>query len=447
MIREERNSMILPAWMLCGRSLYRSFLATFVFAFMVLPVVTMAETLDDAWAIALSVDQRLQASQLETESVRWNYSAAKSLRNPKLSNVTAYTWLSDTPSFDATIPGMGSLSMPFLQDEFAVNSTMVAMPLYTGGQIQHKVSAAASQVAAAEREQVRTCLDVKLEVAAAYVTVLRANRAVEVAQANVTSLQTHVRVVESMLKQALVAKSDLLAAQVALADAEQKVLQAHNGVDIAGAAYNRLLQRSLAMPVDLQELTVFPSHESLEILSNRAIHTRPELARLSAQMNALRCQAESIRGANRPQVQVVGGYTYLENENISPEGYGSLSFAMEWIPYDGGVAHSRSNSLQRKASAIGRLQANATTAIQLEVRKAWLDEHEARKRIDVTSKATEQADENLRVTRNRYQQGIGTNTEVLDAETLRALTFNNYYNAIYDAIISTFKLHRAVGTL
>ena len=39
------------------------------------------------------------------------------------------------------------------------------------------------------------------------------------------------------------------------------------------------------------------------------------------------------------------------------------------------------------------------------------------------------------------------NTEVLDAETLKALTYSNYYSAVYDAALAVFQLQRAVGAL
>jgi len=270
---------------------------------------------------------------------------------------------------------------------------------------------------------------------------------VQVAEANVASLQSHVQVVSRLLQQGMAARNDLLSAEVALADAQQRALQAANGDDIAGAAYNRLLQRPLTSQVDVEELEVFPPEESLETLTARALDLRPELSRLTAQAQALQCQAESTRAGNRPQLGILGGYTYVENEHMAPEGYGSVSFSVEWTPYDGGINRSRSNAMEQKANAVSRLRSNASTMIQLEVRKAWLDEQEARHRIEVTSKAIRQSEENLRVTRSRYEQGEGTNTEVLDAETLRTLTYTNYHNAVYDAILANYKLQRAVGAL
>jgi len=65
----------------------------------------------------------------------------------------------------------------------------------------------------------------------------------------------------------------------------------------------------------------------------------------------------------------------------------------------------------------------------------------------VTQQAIAQADENLKVTTDRYQQGLSTNTDVLKAEDLRTATHDNFNNATYDAALATLHLRRAVGVL
>ena len=65
----------------------------------------------------------------------------------------------------------------------------------------------------------------------------------------------------------------------------------------------------------------------------------------------------------------------------------------------------------------------------------------------MTTKAIDQAEENVRVVQDQYEKGQGTNTEVLDAETLRTLSHSNCFNAVYDAVLAVFRLRRAVGTL
>ncbi|MFA6164152.1 MAG: TolC family protein [Methylobacter sp.] len=77
----------------------------------------------------------------------------------------------------------------------------------------------------------------------------------------------------------------------------------------------------------------------------------------------------------------------------------------------------------------------------------WLDIQETQKRIAVTQQAIAQADENLKVTTDRYQQGLSTNTDVLKAEDLRIMTHDNFNNASYDSALATLHLRRALSIL
>jgi outer membrane protein TolC len=93
------------------------------------------------------------------------------------------------------------------------------------------------------------------------------------------------------------------------------------------------------------------------------------------------------------------------------------------------------------------MRSDAESTIALEVRQKWLEVQTARDRLDFARKATAQADENLRVVRDRYLQGLATNTEALDGETLRAQAYMNLYNSYYESILSVLRVRRAVGNL
>ena len=71
----------------------------------------------------------------------------------------------------------------------------------------------------------------------------------------------------------------------------------------------------------------------------------------------------------------------------------------------------------------------------------------ARARLDVAAGAVQQAEETLRVVRDRYRNGEGPNTEVLDAETLRAQSVGNFDTARYDLRLAELALARAIGAL
>lgn len=83
----------------------------------------------------------------------------------------------------------------------------------------------------------------------------------------------------------------------------------------------------------------------------------------------------------------------------------------------------------------------------LEVRQAWLDVRAAQARIVASREAKSQTEENLRMSRELYGGGLGTNTQVLDAVALQIAAANNHDNAVLDEAPALLALHRAVGKL
>lgn len=404
--------------------------------------VAPAETLEEAWQTALSVDQRIQAARERVAAANFSVEAAQRQYRPSITNKTGYTFLTDGPSFS-----LAGTSFQILDDNFATTSLLAKMPVYTGGRITSAVDAASCMSNAAGSDVQQTRLDIRLAVVATYVTVLRGQRGVDVAESNVLSLEAQEKVVQTMLEGGEVPRNNLLAVQVELANARQDEIRAENGLAKARAAYNRLVGRALGHPVVLDELQVPETSSRPEPLIEEAIRMRPELAALAARMNALRHQAASERAATRPQLGVEGGLLYLESPGIEPNAFGTFMFGLEWTPYDGGVAGAKANSLLSQANSVARTRSDATAAVRLAVENAWRDEQESRKRIELAAKAIEQAEENLRTAKVRFQQGAAINTEVLDAESLRTRTYNNYHDAVYGAVLATYRLRRAVGSL
>lgn len=401
-----------------------------------------AETLQQAWSIALAADYGVQAGRDRVQAAACNQSAARAAYWPSVTHRTSVSLLTDSPSF--SFAGFGGA---IVDQDFVTSATVARLPLYTGGRISSSVSAARSQLDAARRDVHRSQLDLKLEVATAYTIILRAIHEVQIAKANEQSLAGHEKVVGAMLARGQVPENDLLAARVAWADARQQQIQAENVLAVARATYNRLLNRPLDVPVEIDDLEVEPLSGNLDGLTELAIDTRPELPGLAAEAAALRHRAASVRAATRPQFGVEGGFMYLESPSIHPDGLGALTFNLEWKPIDGGAARAKANALLHQAAAVSKLRADMVGDIALEVRRAWLDERVARRRIEVARQALSQAEDNLATAKVRFRNGVAINTEVLDAESLRTRSYGNYYNAVYDSVLTTFRVRRAVGIL
>ncbi len=414
------------------------------------PTAPPPETLEQAWSLAVAASERLSAQRRNLSAAEEAVQAAQAQWMPSLGVESSYAVRSAEPSFRVETFGLplpSPVIFPFQQAESFAGRATVDLPLYTSGRIAHAVAAGCADVKAAVGLVEGTAMDLKMRLAEEYVGVLRAQREVEVMQSAGRSLESHLRDVELRSQQGLVPRNDLLAAQVAVANARQRVIQAQNRLDARRAAYNRYLGRPLTTAVSVAELPIQKVAGDLETLTGLALRARPEVGALSAQAESLRHRAESLGARKGPQVSVRGEYVFEENRFRSPEGIAAAGVGVSWNVLDFGRARHEAAAVRERAESVLRDRGDLQAAIALEVRRAWLDVNETRQRLEITPQAIGQAEENLRVARQRYNQGLAINTEVLDAERLLTEAYQNHDNARYDAVLAVLRLRYATGQL
>jgi outer membrane protein len=409
-----------------------------------------AETLPEAWGMALDRDRGFAAARSRTEAAHLEAEAARAQRWPVLALGGSYTWLDDSPAFDFSFTGLPLTPPPlFPGDEFLMGSASLTLPVFTSGRISAGIAAAEAQSRGADARLAGAQQELKLAVAESYVGVLRARRALAVAQSNVTSLEALAGDVDSMFERELVPKNELLAVQVALADASQNRLRAANAAELALADYNRRLGQPLERPVELAELLPEPEPlpSDLDSLVAMAVERRSEIDALTEQSEALGQLARTERSRVLPQVSLTGSYSYLENGFLDDDDVLYAGVGVQWALFDGGQSRKRAAALERSRRAVQDQRLDLESLIGLQVRQAWLEVEETRQRVLVTANAAEQAEENLRIARERYGAGLGTQTQLLEAESLRIRALTNRDDALLGAGLARLKLARAVGAL
>ncbi|MGZ5007962.1 MAG: TolC family protein [Methylobacter sp.] len=406
---------------------------------------TMAESLEDAWNSAINNNHQIKSAKADTSASEQQLHSAEGQRLPDINVSSAYTQFSETPAAKTRIDGQ-TAQFNTAQAGSVKAQAIASVPIFTSGRISHNIDAAEASLQAVQANEITSVLNIKMQVAEAYIEVLRMESALQVAQSHADSLDLHIKDVNNLFEQGIVARNDALAANVELANARQLVVQAGNRLDIAKARYNRLLDRNLGDDVKLAHQFPEMPQGTLNDLSGNALKQRSELVTLTQQIESLEQQAKSVKAGLLPQVAVNGGYQYQENRYQAFEGMWMANVGMDWKLFDGSSGH-RGDAITRQAIALKEQRDDLAGMIGLQVRQAWLDIQETEKRIAVTRQAIEQADENLKVTTDRYQQGLSTNTDVLKAEDLRTTTHDNLNNATYDAALAALRLRRAVGIL
>jgi outer membrane protein len=394
-----------------------------------------AETLEDAWARALAHDQGLAAARSQAESAQLDAAAARAQRWPTVAVDGNYTWLDDAPAFDFAFTGL-PITPPeiFGGDDFAMGSATVTLPVFTGGRISSSIAAAEARGRGAGAQALGAEQDLKYALADAYVGVLRARKALEVAASNVRTLEALVGDIGAMYERELVPKNDLLAVQVALADARQNQLRAANAAEIALAAYNRRIGEPLERVAELEESIPVP--EGCRRTSTRSCRwPRAAHGTRRAAGAGARLRPDGEGGARaRPAAGERDRWLQLPREPVPRRrgvrrgGRRGALGAVRWRP----VTQARGR-LERNRRATDEQRADVESMIALQVRQAWLGVDETRQRVEVTAESVEQAEENLRIARELYGAGLGTQTQLLEAETLRVQALTNRDNATLDA--------------
>ncbi len=419
------------------------------------PAPPTPESLEQAWAVALAANQDVLASGENLNSAKEQIAVAKALRMPQVTLNSGYILLDHAPKIesqaDTTFGGIPA-SVPF---EYKIGAKDIfhyglgaTLPLYNGGQTMAAIDTAEARALAAEFDQSAQVSNTRMAVAEAYLNVLRAQRGERVASAYVANLEQHHKDVSGAHRQGLVARNDLLTGDVMLADARQQLLQVKNQRQLADAAYNQLLGRPLEQPVVLAAIDPDPATEQpLADWLDKAVRQRPELTALQQQIASTAAQARGAGGATLPKVGLSTGYQHIDNDSMKQDGFLVTSIDMAWVLYDGGGASHMQRALVHREAELLRRRDGLLELIGLQVRRYWLMQQETRQRIHVTDSAIAQAEENVKVSRNNYREGLMRNSEVLDAETLRLKTQTNHINAVYDAALAAMQLRWSAGEL
>jgi outer membrane protein TolC len=157
--------------------------------------------------------------------------------------------------------------------------------------------------------------------------------------------------------------------------------------------------------------------------------------------------AAAQRAQTRPQLMLTSNYTRLETTVLDDDEFWMVGLTVRWSLFDAGRNRNRVAAIRYEAQAAEHRLRGISADIELEVRGAWLDLQEADHRIHVAEAAVTQAEENLRVARDRYRSGANTNTEVLDAQALLEQALNNRDDTNFDTAIAKLRLARASGQL
>jgi len=344
------------------------------------------------------------------------------------------------------------MAIPALNSPDAVNNLNtrieVLAPVYTGGQIAAQTDQARAAARAARQGDAAFRQQLIRQVAEAYQGVHTARAYIKVAEESVAAATEYVRVTESLLKQGMAVKSDVLTARVNLGDARLRVAEAGRREAAALDQLKLLLGRPLtdALDVGAANATAMPEGDEAALLE-QARTAHPGLLARREQTAAARAQVEAARAGRRPQLNVMARQDWNDDGiGLSASSY-TVAGVLNWNAFDGGIANA---GIDRASAGYAETEANlrqAEAAIQFQIRDARRQTQEAEIRAGAREAAVADAEEAQRLTRKRYENGLATMVDLLSAQTQLDKARADLVSARHDREVGRIELKRAVGML
>ncbi|ABB33674.1 outer membrane efflux protein [Geobacter metallireducens RCH3] len=416
-----------------------------VFAEAGVPAFALSRVID----FALENEPKLSVLGKDIEAAKHTVDAAKGGRWPRLdleAGITRYRYAAPiTPISGA--PQNGGGFPPFDKDIYDASLTL-KLPIYRGGRLVKNVEIAEINRLIAERALHQGRQELVFNVTSVYCKILELEELLKAHEQNVRQLEEHRRVTEQFVKAGSAARVDLMKTDVELAHGRQQVLATQN----AGAAAYALLRSLMGVDESYPRFTVAeepfpekgypPEEKAVEV----ALRQRPDYLKVKARTELFQARLDLARGKRLPSVDVAGEYGERAGDSLSFKENWNIGLRLSYPLFDGGITRAEIKKGMVELERTGEELRAVRLSIVREVREAYLAVADAEKRLAVAREAISSAEENLRVEQLKYETGVGTTRDVIDAQTALLRATTDRHQASYDLAAAKAALDKALGS-
>lgn len=405
-------------------------------------------------AIELSVknSKQLRASQARIEEATAAVDEAKEKRLPNASVSGSYLRLN---SANITMKnqnngGSGNGGGEPKVNQVAYGLLNVSQPLYDGGKIRYGVESAEFLKKAVTLDADNARDEIVQNTIEAYANLFKAHTAVRLMKESLASSQERVRELSNMEKNGLLARNDLLKAQLQSSNVELNLLDAQNNEQVAMVNMNLMLglPTETQLMLDTSNIERKNDDRVLEDYLKLAAANRKDIAATDLRKKAAETGIKIARSEMYPSLNLTGGYIaadiphFFSITNALNIGVGvSYNIGSLW------KTKSRIKQAEARVKQIEASEAQLDDAIRLQVNRNYLSLLSSRKKIEVYAVAVAQAEENYRIVKNKFDNSLATTTELLDADVAQLQARMSFTLARADAFVAYHKLLQTTGTV
>ncbi len=429
-----------------------------------IPLESLAEapaqslTLGEAIAAALTHNPHVVAARYEVKAAGFRVITARSGLLPQLylsesfNRTNSPLWAFGTKLNQGAIEST-DFDPDQLNDPDAINNFNTALSLtwnvFDGGQTWIGWRQAQQGRQAADLGLQRSEQQIAARAAKAYVGLLLSVENHDVMIQSLETARAHLKLVQDRFHSGVSVKSDVLRAQVRIADLEQKRLMAHSRIHVAQAMLHAVMGQPdagrIAPAASFEHLSA--PKEDLAQWIDRALEKRPDLKQLDIQKVIADKGVDLARAEYWPTLALQGSYEInSEDFSESTDNY-TVGAMLRMNLYSGQRISSKTAAAKAMVAKVKSLRRGYELKVRVETQRAFYQAQSTWQSIAVARSAVVLAEEGLRIVGNRYGNGLLTIVDLLDAQAALQQARIQLFRAMHGYKVARIELALAAGAI
>jgi outer membrane protein len=327
----------------------------------------------------------------------------------------------------------------------------LTQPLYTGGKLTGNLAIAKLQLATAIENQRKTKQQLTFNVKEGYYGVWLAEQMLKVAESSYQNMELHVQQVQNQRRVGTSSKFDLLQAQVQRDRLKPLVIKTQNQLALAKSNLALLTgmnkNRHFTVTNDLTQLSIPEKIDwPFETIVAESYQKRPEMCQIKHLARISQEQLKIAKAGYKPELALSAKYKAEgEEASVADEKTWILSVGLSGIFFDGFGTQARVNQAKTGIKITQAKAADLSDQISLEIEQSLQNLGESLETIHANQANIDLAKESLRMTQIRFEAGLATTMDVMDAQLALDQASNGYYEGIYQYLTGNAQLDLVIG--
>ena len=318
------------------------------------------------------------------------------------------------------------------------------------------LSAAKELIKLSKKMTERNVIDIHESVSKAYYTTLNTKSRVDLVNSNIDRLDALLKQTKSLYENGFVEKLDLDRIQVSFNNLKSEKIKADRLYDLSLA----VLKFQIGISVDKKIELIEEFNEELVTaftfdLNEFDYSKRIEYSILQTDKNLKFYELKNNRSQYLPQVYANYNYGYntsASQSNIFFESdrwkkFGTFGLQVIVPIFDGFLKRSRINQSKFKIEQVENQMLFLERSINLQINQSLAAYQNSKESLKIASENLVLAQDVYFASEKKYAQGVGSNLELIDSNNSLKIAQNQYYNSLYESIISIIDIKKTLGIL